>query len=626
MFGGFAKLFFFAGVADEGAQHTQVGFGMVGGKGGEGFVVSDEAFAHVFDALQKGVVGVVFAFEAGEEVADGGGVGFAHQAADVLVLPFERAVGGDFFVVAHGLVQVFGQADFFQRVVREAGELHAQILQVVHAFFHSGFADPLFVVGFAHFALCGWLRQGRHFSSNICRARVKCRPMIMCHGEIMFTHSPQELFDLCALALDIAKQKGATAAEADLSESVGQDVQVRLQEIEHIEHQQDKSLDITVYLGQSKGRASTADFSRRAIEETVCAALDIARHTAQDDCAGLADAELMAREFGDLDKYHPWELSAEEAAALARRCEAAALGADARVKNSEGADVQTSHYQFAYGNSNGFLQHERGTRHSVSCSVVAEAGGTMQRDYWYDLARSREELDSMENIGRTAALRTVRRLGAASLPTRNCPVLFDATVSGSLIGHLVGALSGGALYRQSSFLTDSLGTKILPQNFSLREEPHIPRAWGSTWFDSEGVATRPRFVIENGVIQGYFLSSYSARKLGLATTGNAGGAHNLILNATCPTQAGLLRQMGSGLLVTELMGQGVNMLTGDYSRGAAGFWVENGVIQYPVEEITVAGRLQDMFADIAGVADDALRRSSHKVGSILIGSMTVAGQ
>ena len=237
----------------------------------------------------------------------------------------------------------------------------------------------------------------------------------------MFTHSPQELFDLCALALDIAKQKGATAAEADLSESVGQDVQVRLQEIEHIEHQQDKSLDITVYLGQSKGRASTADFSRRAIEETVCAALDIARHTAQDDCAGLADAELMAREFGDLDKYHPWELSAEEAAALARRCEAAALGADARVKNSEGADVQTSHYQFAYGNSNGFLQHERGTRHSVSCSVVAEAGGTMQRDYWYDLARSREELDSMENIGRTAALRTVRRLGAASLPTRNCP-------------------------------------------------------------------------------------------------------------------------------------------------------------------------------------------------------------
>nr|WP_115308827.1 metalloprotease PmbA [Kingella potus] len=444
---------------------------------------------------------------------------------------------------------------------------------------------------------------------------------------MMFTHSPQELSDLCALALDAAKQKGATAAEADLSESVGQNVQVRLQETEHIEHQQDKSLDITVYLGQSKGRASTADFSRRAVEETVQAALDIARHTAQDDCAGLADAELMAHTFGDLDKYHQWDLSVEEAVALARRCEAAALAADPRVKNSEGADIQTSHYQFAYGNSHGFLQHERGTRHSISCSVVAEDGsGAMQRDYWYDLARAPEELDSMEAVGRTAAERTVRRLNAASLSTRSCPVLFDTTVSGSLIGHLVGALSGGALYRQSSFLTDSLGRQILPAGLSLREEPHIPRAWGSTWFDSEGVATRPRFVIEDGVIQGYFLSSYSARKLGLHTTGNAGGAHNLILSSTCPTQADLLRQMGSGLLVTELMGQGVNMLTGDYSRGAAGFWVENGVIQYPVEEITVAGRLQDMFADIAGVAGDALRRTSHKVGSILIGNMTVAGQ
>ena len=443
----------------------------------------------------------------------------------------------------------------------------------------------------------------------------------------MFNHTPQELTDLCAFALDAAKRRGASAAEADLSESLGQSVQVRLQEIEQIEHQQDKSLDITVYLGQSKGRASTADFSRRAIEETVQAALDIARYTAQDDCAGLADAELMATRFGDLDKFHPWDLSAEEAAELARRCEAAALDTDPRINNSEGAGIQTSHYQFAYGNSHGFLQHERGTRHSVSCSVVAaDSDGAMQRDYWYDLARSKEELDSMENIGRTAAERTVRRLNARSLPTGSVPVLFDATVSAGLIGHIVGGLSGGALYRQSSFLADSIGKKILPEFLSLREEPHIPRAWGSSWFDSEGVATHPRFVIENGVVQGYFLSSYSARKLGMQTTGNAGGAHNLILNATCPTQADLLRQMGSGLLVTELMGQGVNMLTGDYSRGAAGFWVENGVIQYPVEEITVAGRLQDMLSGIIGVADDALRRSSHKVGSILIDKMTVAGQ
>ena len=407
----------------------------------------------------------------------------------------------------------------------------------------------------------------------------------------MFNHSPQELSDLCAFALSTAKQKGATAAEADLSESVGQSVQVRLQEIEQIEHQQDKSLDITVYLGQSKGRASTADLSSRAIEETVQAALDIARYTAGDDCAGLADAELMAAEFGDLDKYHEWDLPSADAVELSLRCEAAAMQADSRIKNSEGAGIQTSHYQFVYGNSHGFLQHQQGTRHSVSCAVVAEDGnGGMQRDYWYDLARSADELDSMEKVGRTAAERTVRRLNARSLPTGSYPVLFDTTVSASLIGHVVGGLSGGSLYRQSSFLLDSLDKQILPEFLSLREEPHIPRAWSSTYFD------------------------------------NAGGAHNLILNATCGSQAELLSQMGTGLLVTELMGQGVNMLTGDYSRGAAGFWVENGVIQYPVEEITVAGRLQDMLLGIEGVADDALRRSSHKVGSILIGSMTVAGQ
>ena len=309
----------------------------------------------------------------------------------------------------------------------------------------------------------------------------------------MFNHSPQELSDLCAFALSTAKQKGATAAEADLSESVGQSVQVRLQEIEQIEHQQDKSLDITVYLGQSKGRASTADLSSRAIEETVQAALDIARYTAGDDCAGLADAELMAAEFGDLDKYHEWDLPSADAVELSLRCEAAAMQADSRIKNSEGAGIQTSHYQFVYGNSHGFLQHQQGTRHSVSCAVVAEDGnGGMQRDYWYDLARSADELDSMEAVGRTAAERTVRRLNARSLPTGSYPVLFDTTVSAGLIGHVVGGLSGGSLYRQSSFLLDSLGKQILPEFLSLREEPHIPRAWSSTYFDSEGVATRPR--------------------------------------------------------------------------------------------------------------------------------------
>ena len=442
----------------------------------------------------------------------------------------------------------------------------------------------------------------------------------------MFNHSEQTLRDVCAQALELAKAGGATAAEADVSESIGQSVQVRLQEIEHIEYQQDKSLDLTVYVGWRKGRASTADFSAAAIADTVRAALDIARYTTEDPCAGLAEAALMATEFPDLQSYHEWPLNTAEAAELARRSEAAARAADSRITNSEGAHIQTGHYQYVYGNSHGFMQHQRSSRHSLSCSVVAGSGSGMQRDYWYDLARSSADLDTPEHIGQTAARRAVQRLGAKSLPTGSYPVLFDTTVSAGLIGHVVGGLSGGSLYRQSSFLLDSLGKQILPEFLSLREEPHIPRAWSSTYFDSEGVATRPRFVIENGIVRGYFLSSYSARKLGMQTTANAGGAHNLILNATCGSQAELLRQMGTGLLVTELMGQGVNMLTGDYSRGAAGFWVENGVIQYPVEEITVAGRLQDMLLGIEGVADDALRRSSHKVGSILIGSMTVAGQ
>ncbi|KPN73873.1 metalloprotease PmbA [Neisseria sp. 74A18] len=441
----------------------------------------------------------------------------------------------------------------------------------------------------------------------------------------MFNHTKNELLDLCGQVLSLAREYGATAAEADLSESLGQSVSVRLGEIEQIEYQQDKSLDITVYVGRRKGRASTADFSRQALRDTVQAAVDIAKYTAEDDCAGLADADLMAREIGDLDKYHEWDLSAEAAVALAKQCEQAAMDTDARISNSDGAGVQTGHYQYVYGNSHGFAAHQQGTRHSISCSVVAADSDGMQRDYWYDTSCRHLDLESPESIGRTAAERTVRRLSGRSIPTGSYPVLFDATVSGGLIGHLVGALSGGALYRQSSFLIDSLGKPLLPEFLSLREEPHIPQSFGSTYFDAEGVATRPRFVIENGIIQGYFLSSYSARKLGMQTTANAGGAHNLYLNHTHAAQSDLLKEMGTGLLVTELMGQGVNMLTGDYSRGAAGFWVENGVIAYPVEEITIAGRLQDMYINIVGVADDALKRSTNKIGSVLIQEMTVAG-
>ncbi|EGV36789.1 metalloprotease PmbA [Neisseria weaveri] len=441
----------------------------------------------------------------------------------------------------------------------------------------------------------------------------------------MFNHSKNELIQLCAQALDLAKQNGATSAEADFSESIGQSVSVRLSEIEQIEYQQDKSLDITVYVGQRKGRASTADFSPQALQDTVKAAVDIAKYTATDDCAGLADAAMMATQFGELDKYHEWQLPTEEAVELAKKCEAAALQYDERIHNSEGSGLQTGHYQHVYGNSHGFMAHQQGTRHSISCSVVAENSDGMQRDYWYDMACSPNDLDKPESIGRIAAERTVKRLGSRSIATGNHPVVFDTSIAGSLIGHLIGGLSGGALYRQSSFLLDSLGKTVLPSFIHLREEPHIPRAFGSTYFDAEGVATKPRYVIENGVVQGYFLGSYSARKLGMQSTGNAGGAHNLHLNHTHATQSDLLKTMGSGLLITELMGQGVNMLTGDYSRGAAGFWVENGIIAYPVQEITIAGRLQEMYQNIIGVADDALKRSSNKIGSILISDMTVAG-
>ena len=441
----------------------------------------------------------------------------------------------------------------------------------------------------------------------------------------MFQHTADELKQAAQAALELAKQKGATAAEVDLSESLGQNVQVRWREIEQIEYQQDQSLDITVFVGHSKGRASTADLSPQALASTVQAACDIARYTAADPFAGIADASLMATHIADLDRYHEWNLSSEHAIAIAKECEEAALSTDSRISNSEGASINTSHFQFVYANSHGFCQHQRGTRHSLSCSVVASDENGMERDYWYDIACARQDLDTPAHIGNIAAERATRRLAPQSVATGNYPILFDATIANSLIGHIVGGLTGGALYRQSSFLQDSLGTQILPSFISLREEPHIPRALGSTYFDSEGVATRPRFVIENGIVRGYFLDSYSARKLNQTSTGNAGGAHNLYLTATADSQTALLNQMGTGLLITELMGQGVNMLTGDYSRGAAGFLVENGIIRHAVSGITIAGSLKEMLRNIVATGSDFRRNASSKIGSILISNMTVAG-
>ena len=442
----------------------------------------------------------------------------------------------------------------------------------------------------------------------------------------MFHHNAEQLQNLGRQALEQAKKQGATAAEIDISESVGQNVQVRQQEVEHIEYQQDKSLDITVYLGQAKGRASTADFSDQAINDVVAAALNIARFTAQDDCAGLADPALLATEFGDIEAFFPWVLSTDEAIAIGKRTENAALKTDKHISNSEGAGVQNDHYQYIYANSNDFCAYQKGSRHSISCSVVAEDANGMQRDYWYALARDPLDLEKPEEIGSLAATRAVQRLSGRTLATGKYPVIFDRTVAGSLISHLVGALSGGSLYRQTSFLVDSMGKQILAPWVTLIENPHVKKALASTYFDAEGVATHPRTIIESGRIGGYFLSSYSARKLGMQTTANAGGVHNLSLNHTHATQAELLQAMGNGLLITELLGQGVNTITGDYSRGAAGFWVENGVISYPVEGITIASRLQDMYAGMMGAADDALKYSTHKIGSVWIDTMTVAGQ
>jgi PmbA protein len=440
-----------------------------------------------------------------------------------------------------------------------------------------------------------------------------------------FSSSQAALLDIAAQVLRLAKENGATSAEAEVSEGYGQNVTVRKGEVETIEHTKDKGLGVTVYLGQCRGHASTSDLSEKAIGDTVKAALAIARHTAEDDCAGLADEDSLARDIPDLQLCHPWSLTVEEAIAKARDCEASALAVDKRIGNSEGATISTQASQFVYANSLGFASGYAGSRHSVSCAVIAEEKGAMQRDYWYVTARDPASLPDVREVGRRAGTRTARRLGARKLSTRNCPVLFEAPIAASLPGHLVSALSGGSLYRKASFLLDSIGKAVFPVWVQMRERPHIPGGLASAPFDNEGVATRDRDVIRDGVVQGYLLSSYSARKLGMKSTGNAGGNHNLILDSTGEDFDGLLKKMGAGLLVTELLGHGINMVTGDYSRGAAGFWVENGEIAYPVEEITVAGNLADMFKGVVAIGTDVEIRGSKQTGSVLIGNMTVAG-
>lgn len=441
-----------------------------------------------------------------------------------------------------------------------------------------------------------------------------------------FSHTIDDLKHIIRDALDQAKAAGASDCEAEVSQAFGQDVSVRHGEVETIEYNRDRGLSVSVYFGKKLGHASTSDLSPQAVKDTVAAAVSIARHTASDDFAGLADPELLAKEIPDLDLYHPWDLAVEEAIELAQRIESAALAVDPRITNSEGATASTHESQFVYGNSQGFLAGYPASRQAFSCSVIAETGSGMQRDYWYSTARAAEELEHAEDVGRRAGERTARRVDARKVKTCDVPVIFEAPIASGLMGHFVSAVSGGSLYRRSSFLLDSLGQPVFSPLVQMRERPHLLRGLASSPFDNEGVATRDRDVVKDGVVQGYFLGSYSARKLGMKSTGNAGGCHNLILESGDLDLPGLLKKMGTGLLVTELLGHGINPVTGDYSRGAAGFWVENGEIQYPVEEITIAGNLKDMFRGIAAVGTDVEVRGSKQCGSILIEKMTVAGE
>ena len=440
-----------------------------------------------------------------------------------------------------------------------------------------------------------------------------------------FAYPFATLQQFAADVLKHAASKGASACEVDVSEGFGQSVTVRCDEVETIEYNRDKGIGITVYAGQRKGYASTSDFSAQALRDTVEAALNIARFTAEDDCAGLAEAALMAKDCPDLDLYHPWALSVEEAIETARRCEQAAFDASPQVSNSEGASISTQQAHFVSANSHGFMGGYPTSRHYISCSVIAGEQDAMQRDDWYTTHRNAARLDAAEQVGRVAAERAVARLGGRKVKTGEFPVLFEAPLAGGLLGSLVHAASGGALYRKASFLLDHLGKPVMPSFVQIAERPHIPCGLGSASFDSDGVATKDREVVRDGILQGYFLSAYTARKLGMQTTANAGGSHNLIIEPGELDFAGLLRKMNRGLLVTELLGHGINYVTGDYSRGAAGFWIENGVIAHPVEEITIAGNLRQMLAGVVAVGKDVQVRGSKQTGSILIDRMTVAG-
>jgi PmbA protein len=441
-----------------------------------------------------------------------------------------------------------------------------------------------------------------------------------------FSYSHERLRELAQSVLDHARKQGASACETDVSEGIGQSVTVRRGEVETIEYNRDKGIGVTVYFGTRRGHASTSDFSAEAVRATVEAAVSIARFTAEDPCAGLPEAGLLAKGSMDLDLFHPWDLPVEEAIDLARRCEQAACAVSPLITNSEGASVSAQQSHFISANSLGFMDGYATSRHYLSVAPIAGKGRDMERDDWYSGHRDPKDLAAPEAIGDYAARRALSRLKAKKLKTCQVPVLLEAPLASGLISSFVHAVSGGSLYRKSTFLVDSLGKQVFPSFMRIDERPHLKKGLASSPFDDDGVATRDRSVVEGGVVQGYFLSTYTARKLGMPTTGNAGGSHNLIIHPSVDLDfRGMLKMMGRGLLVTELLGHGINYLTGDYSRGAAGYWVEGGEIAYPVHEVTIAGNLKDMFSGIVAVGNDTLVRGSKQSGSILIDHMTVAG-
>lgn len=442
-----------------------------------------------------------------------------------------------------------------------------------------------------------------------------------------FAYSIDQFKAIAQKTLEMAKHLGATSAEVDLNEGLGSGVSVRKGEIENLEYNRDKGLGVTVYVGRRKGYASTSDLGEDAISDTVKASLSIAQFTAEDPFSGLAEPDQLAKELRDHDVYHPWDISTDDSIILARECEQAAFDVSSKIKNSEGASVSVQEGQFVYANSNDFMQGYPSTRHHISCSVTAGEGDQMQRDGWWSTARCAEDMESAKTIGALAGKRALAKVGAKKIRTAKVPVLFESTVSAGILRHFVSAVSGGNLYRQQSFLEGKVGESIFPDFLSIEEDPFIQRGLSSASFDNEGVRTKKRAVVTSGKLDGLFLSTYSARKLGLITTGNAGGSHNLFVRSPGATHdfGDLLKMMGTGFFVTDLLGHGTNMVTGDYSRGASGFWVENGEIAFPVQEVTVAGNLKEMFKSISAVGNDVLSRSSFQVGSLLVESMTVGG-